>query len=126
MPASSTRWKPGQSGNPGGKPRDSESVIALARSGTRVAFHALLEIAGGAKKPPAARVAAAVALLDRGWGKPMQTLSASMAIEQIPAGIDAPPSTPETREEWLARRKQELNAIVSAVKASADPDATRH
>ena len=47
---------------------------AAALHGT-AALKALADIAKGSKFPPAARVAAAVALLDRGFGKPSQTLS---------------------------------------------------
>lgn len=39
------------------------------------ALQALASIATGTKYPPAARVAAAVALLDRGFGKPSQAIT---------------------------------------------------
>ena len=61
-------FRPGQSGNPGGRPR--QDVITLARAHTREAIEALVE----ALKRPKEAVPAAVALLNRGWGTPAQTI----------------------------------------------------
>jgi hypothetical protein len=67
-------FQPGQSGNPGGKPKGLAEVQQLARAHTVTAINTLAQIASAAKAPPAARVSAAQALLDRGWGKPMQPM----------------------------------------------------
>lgn len=69
------QWKPGQSGNPGGRLRDVEDVAALARTHTRLAVETLAEIAADGKNGPGARVTAALGLLDRGWGRPLQALA---------------------------------------------------
>ncbi|MGH7066773.1 MAG: DUF5681 domain-containing protein [Acetobacteraceae bacterium] len=62
-------FRKGQSGNPGGRPKRAVEIQALARRHTSSAIATLLEIATrGASE--SARVAAANALLDRGWGKP--------------------------------------------------------
>ena len=45
----------------------------MARSHTDRALKTLKEIMENAEINPSARVSAAVALLDRGWGKPHQT-----------------------------------------------------
>ena len=45
---------------------------SLARSFSSLAVHVLAGIARSPKCPPAARVTAAIALLDRGYGKPPQ------------------------------------------------------
>ena len=71
--APSTAFKPGQSGNPGGRPKGLKDVVELARQHTPAAIEALARIVNSAKSPPAAVVAASVALLDRGWGKPLQS-----------------------------------------------------
>ena len=77
MPRSSTLFQPGKSGNPGGRPKGLSEVIALAREHTELAITTLVDIARQPKAAPAARVAAASALLDRGWGKPAQAIQAT-------------------------------------------------
>ena len=47
-------------------------IRSLARSHTKSALKVLSGIMNEAEAPAAARVAAAQALLDRGWGKPTQ------------------------------------------------------
>jgi hypothetical protein len=66
------KFEKGQSGNPGGRPKALLDVIELARSHTPAAIAALVQISACGEKHPAAAVAASVALLDRGWGRPMQ------------------------------------------------------
>ena len=77
MARSSTSFQPGTSGNPGGRPKGLSEVIALAREHTELAITTLVDIARQPKAAPAARVAAASALLDRGWGKPAQAIQAT-------------------------------------------------
>jgi hypothetical protein len=62
-------FMPGQSGCPGGRPR--QDVTELARAHTADAIRALVL----ALQSPRERVPAAVALLDRGWGRPVQMIS---------------------------------------------------
>ena len=47
-------------------------IRSLARASSRIAISTLTGICGAKDAPPAARVAAATALLDRGWGKQQQ------------------------------------------------------
>ena len=65
---SSGQFAPGQSGNPGGRPKDEHRVAELARSYTLEAIHTLVELMRGGKDERV-RGTAAQALLDRGWGK---------------------------------------------------------
>ena len=68
------RWAPGQSGNPGGRPGGVAAVRELARNHTAEAIECLLkEMRKGDTSH--ARIAAANALLDRGWGRPTQPLA---------------------------------------------------
>ena len=64
------RFQKGTSGNPGGRPKAAHSVQELARKHAPDAIKTLADIAK--KGTPAARVSAAIALLDRGYGKPPQ------------------------------------------------------
>ena len=47
----------------------------MARSHTETALKTLAHVMRNNESPPAARVAAANSLLDRGWGKPKQTVA---------------------------------------------------
>lgn len=67
------QFQPGQSGNPGGRPKESNVVRELARAHTERAI-AVLSLA---LDDPKLCVAAAQALLDRGWGKPAQGVELS-------------------------------------------------
>lgn len=64
-------FKPGQSGNPNGRRKEDTRVKELARAQTERAIEALVK----ALDDDRTRVAAAVALLDRGWGKAAQALT---------------------------------------------------
>jgi hypothetical protein len=67
-------FAPGISGNPHGRPKAWDEMTALCREHTPLAIATLAEIAGDKKQPAASRVTAAVALLDRGYGRPAQSL----------------------------------------------------
>lgn len=65
-------FQPGQSGNPGGRPKVDHKVRDLARSFGEDAVRTLAAIMNDREAPPPARVSAAIHLLDRGFGKPKQ------------------------------------------------------
>ncbi len=73
----STSWRPGFCPNPGGRPKQLVTVRDLAREKTEKAIETLETVMNGKNTPPNARVAAAVALLDRGWGRPPQAMELS-------------------------------------------------
>ena len=64
----SGKFAPGQSGNPGGRPKDDHRVAELARSYTVEAIDTLVELMRDGKDERI-RGTAAQALLDRGWGR---------------------------------------------------------
>jgi hypothetical protein len=64
-------FQKGQSGNPGGRPKELKDIQALARKHAPEAIAALVQVASKGKSE-SARVAAASALLDRGFGKAIQ------------------------------------------------------
>ena len=67
-------FQPGQSGNPGGRPKETAEVKALARQYTAQAIDTLASIMLNEDAKGSERVSAAVALLDRGYGKPPQSI----------------------------------------------------
>ena len=71
MARSSTTFKPGQVGNPAGRPKEVGHIRELARAHTEAAIQALVD--GLGSENDRTRVAAAEALLDRGWGRAPQT-----------------------------------------------------
>jgi hypothetical protein len=69
--------------------RAAGDVRELARRQTEAAIQALAETLISPKAPPAAKVSAAIALLDRGWGKVTQTVSfdAGRAVAEFLASL---------------------------------------
>ena len=80
------RWLPGASPNPGGRPAALTEVRELARRHTAVAIAKLVKIAERGKSEMAC-IAAATALLDRGWGKPTQPIAGD--DEMPPVSVEA-------------------------------------
>ena len=77
------RFKKGASGNPGGRPKADTSLRDLAREHTAEAVAALVTIMRSKKAAAASRVSAAIALLDRGHGRPVQAMEHNVpAIEK--------------------------------------------
>ena len=72
------KFKPGQSGNPGGRPKVLGEVQTLARQYTTEAIEALVAIMRNKQAPPAAVALASNSILDRGYGRPAQTIAASV------------------------------------------------
>lgn len=58
-------------------------IRSLARSHTESALSTLAGIMTNADAPPAARVSAATALLDRGWGKPSQPIGGADDLDPL-------------------------------------------
>jgi hypothetical protein len=96
--ATSTSFKPGQSGNPNGRPRVLADVQNAAREHSAEALETLAQIMCDPKAPAAARISAASALLDRGYGKPSQAIEATNTNV-----IYTVSDQPMSEEEWAER-----------------------
>jgi len=103
----STSFKPGVSGNPGGRPSRPQTigarrivadVKALARAIAPEAVETLKSVMLDTKAPPAARIGAATAILDRGYGKPNQTVD----VTSILATLDLSKLSDEELEQLAA------------------------
>ena len=103
------RWLPGCSPNPGGRPKVIEDIRALARQHTEAAVNTLVSIAEDGKQE-SARVAAATALLDRGWGRPTQPISGD--DQMPPVGFEA---IAREREERAAQAVALIDATFGLV-----------
>ena len=95
-------FKPGQSGNPGGRPKALKDIQKAARAHSADALKTLARIATDPKAPEAAQIAASTALLDRGFGKPLQSIDALNTNVNYAVG-----EQPMTEEEWADQRVTE-------------------
>jgi hypothetical protein len=98
-----TAWKPGQSGNPGGRQKVLVEVRDLARIHTREAIDTLVSIMRDETKSEHARIAAATQLLNRGWGLP----PGHEWLMNLNMNVDARPS--------LAPQRSELSLAAAAI-----------
>ncbi len=85
-------FEKGKSGNPGGRPKHAHDIQALARQYTAEAIAALYEALADSKT----KVQAACALLDRGYGKPLQTVQSETTVRYV-ARV---PDKAETSDQW--------------------------
>ena len=76
-------FQKGKSGNPGGRPKVVGEVQTLARQYTKEAIETIRQIMCDRKTHSSARVTAAIAILDRGYGRPSQTISQSVADKPL-------------------------------------------
>jgi len=110
----------GQSGNPTGQNhREPWRIKELARQYTETAIETLVEIARSGSSE-SARVAAAVAILDRGWGKPpvqvqMEPAAPSYRVVRLPAPV-------KSIDDWFERYapKDIVEARLKAKESGSD------
>jgi hypothetical protein len=72
------KFQKGQSGNPGGRMKMPGEIKDALKEHTPKAIETLVSIMNNARAPANARIAAANSMLDRAWGKPVQSVNASV------------------------------------------------
>jgi hypothetical protein len=80
MPENRTKsgqFRPGMSGNPGGRPKMPEEFRQLARENSIPALQVVVDILKNPKSANKDRLKAAEIILDRAWGKPIQGVEMS-------------------------------------------------
>ena len=102
------RYLSGVSGNPNGRPKIVGELKELAAQHTPQAIQTLADIMNDKEAPPAARVAASTALLDRVYGKPQQNVEAR--IESLDMGKAAAAVLMD-----LSRRARETRAVKETI-----------
>src|SRR5215216_4057905 len=80
------KFIPGKSGNPGGRPKVVAEVRDLARQYMPLAIITLADIAQNGRQE-AARVSAATALLERGYGRPTQPISGDAEMPPLALSV---------------------------------------
>jgi hypothetical protein len=100
-------FKPGQSGNPGGRPKAEREVIELAREASPRAIGRLIELIDD--KDGRIAAAAANSVLDRAFGKPTQPISGDE--DKPPVGVA--PVTPTV--EALAKLSADDSAAIRSI-----------
>ena len=81
-------------------------IKSLARSHTETALTTLASIMNQPNAPPQARVAAAQALLDRGWGKATQFIESETTVRYV-ARV---PAKVSTSTEWQKQQEPQATA----------------
>ena len=83
-------------------------IRSSARAHTATAVRTLAGIMKERRAPAAARVSAAIALLDRGWGKPQQAIEMDYRLDSSAAVVTSSRSRPSWR---VLRRSVPVRAI---------------
>ena len=96
-------WGPGQSGNPGGRPKIAAEVRDLAREHGGKAIERLVALMHSKNESVAVR--AVEAILDRGYGRPMQAMEPTESIRPQEPPCDFSKLTDEEWETLLHARE---------------------
>jgi hypothetical protein len=96
-------FKKGQSGNPGGKPKLPEDIVALAREHSPLILKRLIEFATGKREcEPTVAIRAAEAVLNRAWGTPRQSVEFTGDLTSYVMRLPAVAASPEEWERKIA------------------------
>ena len=76
-----TTFKPGQSGNPNGRPKQPKEFKALVKSNTVPALEAVIRIMNDDTAKDSDRIKAAELIIDRAYGKSVQPIDADVKAD---------------------------------------------
>ena len=103
-------FQKGHSGNPKGRPPIIREVQEMAKELTPALISNLFEIATDERANASARVQASVALLDRGWGRPKQ--SVDVKVDHNASGLaNAIAAAQERMRAQAIEQQQAVNII---------------
>ena len=116
-------FQKGRSGNPGGRPK----LPADIREAFKAKAPQALEVLTRCLQSEDDRIAmmAAQAILDRGYGRPTQSIDANINDDPVRYIVELPKKS-ATTEEWLEeiRREDAERALVTGVAAAVDDEQT--
>lgn len=100
--ATKTSWKPGQSGNPGGRLKTPEEVRAAFRETTPEALETLRRVMTLWEAAPGPATRAAEVVLERGWGKAASAKEDQEALKEAAKAAASNPAAGASTQAILA------------------------
>ena len=113
-PPRNTRFAKGKSGNPAGRPKLPAEMRQMFRAKAPEAFEVLCKHLNASD--PRVSVSAATQILDRAYGRPVQSIDANINDDPVRYIVELPEKS-ATTEEWLEgiRREDAARALVTGV-----------